>query len=73
MLGMGTVYLFLGILVFAVRGVSRFARFIDSRAAAVKKIDSAAMEQHGYGEESARVAAISAAIAAYRATDKQAH
>lgn len=61
-IGMGTVFVFLSVLVVAVTVMSKFARSFD-------KAEPAAPEQEApKGTSSAHIAAISAAVGQYRST-----
>lgn len=71
-IGMGIVFTFLLILVFAMKGMSRFAMFVNERHGAPEKVSSQPLTK-GQGQDGMRgdlVAAITAAISSYRATHR---
>lgn len=69
-IGMGIVFTFLLILVFAMKGMSKFAMFVTERQGVPERVSSQPVTM-GLRQEGARgdlVAVITAAINSYRAT-----
>ena len=69
-IGMGIVFTFLLILVFAMKGMSKFAMFVTERQGVTERVSSHPVTM-GQGQEGARgdlVAVIAAAINSYRTT-----
>jgi oxaloacetate decarboxylase gamma subunit len=69
-IGMGIVFTFLLILVFAMKGMSMFAMFVNERHGAPETVSSQPLTKGREGMRGDLVAAITAAINNYRATHR---
>jgi oxaloacetate decarboxylase gamma subunit len=67
-IGMGIVFTFLLILVFAMKGMSKFAMFVNERHGVQEVVSSQPLTKGQDGMRGDLVAAIAAAINSYRAT-----
>ncbi|MBT3024549.1 MAG: OadG family protein [Candidatus Thiodiazotropha sp. (ex Lucina aurantia)] len=68
--GMGIVFTFLLILVFAMKGMSKFAMFVTERHGAPERVSSQPVIKGQEGMRGDLVAVIAAAINSYRATHR---
>ncbi|MBW9266611.1 MAG: OadG family protein [Candidatus Thiodiazotropha endolucinida] len=68
--GMGIVFTFLLILVFAMKGMSKFAMFVTERHGTPERVSSQPVIKGQEGMRGDLVAVIAAAINSYRATHR---